>query len=73
MLKLILGTNGVLLRNIVAKFAMTMLRKYGLNAKIKCGDFAVYREGDKLTIHLNGDMTVTEKELMEFLDNRIDG
>jgi len=72
MFRMLLGANGGLLKSIVTKWTVKMLRKYGLNATIKCEDFVVYKDGEDLLIHINGDMKVSEKELLRFLDDRFD-
>jgi len=72
MFRLLLGSNGTMLRSIVSKYAMRMLRKYGLGARIKCEDFVVYREGDELLIHVSGDFKVKEADLLEFLNKKMD-
>ena len=72
MFRMLLGANGGLLKSIVTKLMAKALRKYGLNAKIKCEDFVVYKDGEDLIIHINGDVKVSEKELMTFLNDRLD-
>lgn len=72
MFRMLLGANGGLLKSIVTKWTVKVLRKYGLNAKIKCEDFVVYKDGEDLLIHINGDVKVSEKELMAFLNDRLD-
>ena len=72
MFRMLLGANGGLLKSIVTKLTVKALRKYGLNAKIKCEDFVVYKDGEDLIIHINGDVKVSEKELMTFLNDRLD-
>lgn len=73
MLRLIFGSNGRILRNIVTKWLTATLRNNGLTAQVKCEDFVVYRDGDNITIHVNGDVTISEKELLTFIDNKISG
>lgn len=72
MFRMLLGANGGLLKSIVTKWTTNVLRKYGLNAKIKCEDFVIYKDGEDLLIHINGDVKVSEKELMVFLNDRLD-
>lgn len=72
MFRLLLGANGGLLKSIVTKWTAKMLRKYGLNAKVKCEDFVVYKDGEDLLIHINGDVKVSEKELLSFINDRFD-
>lgn len=72
MFRMLLGANGGLLKSIVTKWTAKVLRKHGLNAKIKCEDFVVYKDGEDLLIHINGDVKVSEKELMTFLNDRLD-
>lgn len=72
MFRLLLGSNGGMLKSIVTKWTVKMLRKYGLTADIKCEDFVVYRDGDDLLIHVCGDVKVSEKELLKFVNDRFD-
>lgn len=72
MFRLLIGSNGALLRSIVSKYVTRMLRKYGLNSTIKCEDFVVYREGDELLIHVNADLRANEADLLAFINKKMD-
>lgn len=72
MFRLLFGSNGTMLRSIISKCVTRMFRKYGLDARVKCEDFVVYREGDELLIHVNGDFKVKEADLLEFLNKKMD-
>ena len=73
MFRILLGSNGHVLRSIVTKWLMATLRKNGLTAQVKCEDFVVYRDGDNITLHINGDVTMSEKELLSFIDEKMSG
>lgn len=60
-------------KNVVAKIIMRALRKKGLNTKLNFEDFSVYRDGNELMVHMSGDMRMNEHELMDFLNDVLDG
>lgn len=74
MLRMFLGENGKLLNSIVSKMITKCLRKnFGCkSAKVTAKDFVVYRlEGDKLLIHLNGDLEISKEELLSLINDKI--
>ena len=74
MLRMLIGGNGKLLNSIVSKTITKCLRKnFGCkSAKATAEDFVVYRlEGDKLLIHLNGDLEIDKEELLNLINNKI--
>lgn len=72
MLRMLFGANRKVLGAIVSKCATKMLRKYGLNTHITCEDFVLYREGEDLIVHINGEIRVKEEELFEVINQKMD-
>lgn len=72
MLRLLLGANGSVLRSIVSKYISKIFKDNGLKTRVNTKDFVVYKEGDDLLVHLSADFKVNEKDLLDFLNGKLD-
>ena len=74
MFRMLIGSNANVLNSIVSRAITRCLKKnYGCKtAKATAKDFVVYQlEGDKLLIHLNGDLVIGKDELLNLINKKI--
>ena len=74
MLNMFIGGNTNLMNSIVSKVITRCLKKnFGCKtAKMTSEDFIVYKlDGDKLLIHLNGNLEISKEELLKLINEKI--
>ena len=72
MLRLLLGANWNMLRIVASKYVRKLFKDNGLKSEVDVKDFVVYKERGEILIHISGDLRVEEKDLLDFLNGKLD-